>query len=222
MHLNYANILRRVNPPVFFGKVQTLDWYLGAQEEWVRDMGIGGGRLLEVGCGPGLLTLRLNQNGIQASGVDKSPRMVTHAARAGSRLGLSRVFKLADGESLPYPDATFGHTIAASVINIADAPEQVLREMARVTKPGGTVSFFVPGEEMDQHTTAAYAAQRGLRNFSAAALLLWAKLAPKLSEAKAEELVSRVPSLNLVRMARYLGGMAYAAICVKTESHDEN
>ena len=100
-----------------------------------------GHRALDVGCGPGALTAPLAAllGPAQVCAVDPSP---TFAAACAERLPGVRV-GIASAEALPFPDATFDHALAQLVVNfLADAPQGV-RELRRVTRPGGRVSAAV-------------------------------------------------------------------------------
>ena len=100
-----------------------------------------GQRALDVGCGPGALTAELVAllGAGQVTAIDPSPPFV-EACRA--RLPEVRV-ELGPAESLPFEDAAFNYALAQLVVNfMADAPASV-REMGRVTRPGGTVAAAV-------------------------------------------------------------------------------
>jgi ubiquinone/menaquinone biosynthesis C-methylase UbiE len=96
-----------------------------------------GERAIDVGCGPGALTAelvaRLGADHVVA--VDPSEPFVT-AAR--ERLPGVEV-QVAAAESLPFPDASFDAALAQLVVHFMADPVAGIREMARVTKPGGAV-----------------------------------------------------------------------------------
>lgn len=105
-----------------------------------------GARILDVGCGPGELVLRLRQEGYDALGVDIAPGMVEEAIRllhsAGFADAAERV-SVGDIEHLRFPDATFDAVIAAGVIEYQAGDAEALREMRRVLKPGGCLILNV-------------------------------------------------------------------------------
>ncbi|NUP04616.1 MAG: bifunctional demethylmenaquinone methyltransferase/2-methoxy-6-polyprenyl-1,4-benzoquinol methylase UbiE [Polyangiaceae bacterium] len=102
-----------------------------------------GARVLDVATGTADLAIEIatSHASVEVVGVDPSAKMLEVAsAKIGAR-GLSRSIELEIGEAekLPFPDGSFeGVTIAFGIRNVADRPRG-LREMKRVTKPGGKV-----------------------------------------------------------------------------------
>jgi SAM-dependent methyltransferase len=100
-----------------------------------------GQRALDVGCGPGALTARLVERlGPDAvAAVDPSDPFVA-AARA--RFPDVDV-RSATAEQLPFADDSFDAALAQLVVHFMTDPVSGLREMARVTRPGGLVAACV-------------------------------------------------------------------------------
>ena len=101
----------------------------------------GGQRVLDVGCGPGALTAELvSRAGPDAvSAVEPSASFV---AAARERLPEVEIRQSA-AEQLPFPDGAFDAAMAQLVVHFMADPVGGLREMRRVTRPGGVVSACV-------------------------------------------------------------------------------
>ncbi len=98
-------------------------------------------RILDVGAGVGTITADLAQlvHAVTATEIGPDGLAVTRATVA--ERGVSNVtFRTADIHALPFDDAIFDVTHAHQVLQHVADPIQALREMARVTKPGGIVS----------------------------------------------------------------------------------
>jgi ubiquinone/menaquinone biosynthesis C-methylase UbiE len=97
-------------------------------------------RVLEVGCGTGLILSRLASSARSAVGLDLSPGML---ARARER-GLNVVQGSAD--ALPFADASFDLVCSFKVLAHVPDIERAMGEMARVTVSGGTIAaeFYNP------------------------------------------------------------------------------
>ena len=100
-----------------------------------------GMRALDVGCGPGALTAALVERlgTANVSGVDPSEPF---AEACGARLPGVEV-AVAAAESLPFGDGAFDASLSQLVVNFMGDAEAGVREMARVTRPGGVVASCV-------------------------------------------------------------------------------
>jgi ubiquinone/menaquinone biosynthesis C-methylase UbiE len=94
-----------------------------------------GQRVLDVGCGPGIVTATLARAGALAYGVDVTAAMLREARAAGAGGRYLR----ADVERLPCVDQSFDVTLARNAFHHLADPHAVAREMARVTRAGGRV-----------------------------------------------------------------------------------
>ena len=100
-----------------------------------------GQRALDVGCGPGALTAELVRR-LGAGAVSAVEPSASFAAAAARRLpGVD--IRRAAAEQLPFPDGVFDVTLAQLVVHFMTDPAAGLRDMARVTRPGGTIGACV-------------------------------------------------------------------------------
>ena len=101
----------------------------------------GGQRTLDVGSGPGALTAELVQRlgADRVTAVDPSPPFVDALHERLPGVSASQ----ASAEELPFADGEFDAAIAQLVVHFMKDPVAGLREMARVTKPGGVVAACV-------------------------------------------------------------------------------
>lgn len=109
---------------------------------WVEDLVLPlAARILEVGCGAGLLSVDLARRGYVVEAVDTSPAMVDlacgHAAAAGVTDRLT--VHIADAHALPGETGSYTLVIALGVVPFLHSPAAALRDMARVVKPDGYV-----------------------------------------------------------------------------------
>ena len=93
-------------------------------------LGSGAGASLEIGCGTGTHAARIRRLGWSPLGVDLSAGMLRHAR---TRLPTAR----ADGECLPFADASFSSVVSVMVHTDVAEYRAVLREAWRVIAPGG-------------------------------------------------------------------------------------
>jgi SAM-dependent methyltransferase len=100
-----------------------------------------GQRLLDVGCGPGALTAELVKR-VGPDAVSAVEPSASFVAAARERLpGVD--IRQAAAERLPFGDAAFDAALAQLVVHFMADPVAGLREMGRVTRPGGTVAACV-------------------------------------------------------------------------------
>ena len=100
----------------------------------------GRGRVLEVGVGTGL-SLPAYGHHLEIVGIDLSPEMLE---KARERIAEERLTNIAglyemDAAELKFPDASFDTVVAMYVMTVVPDPEKVMRELARVCRPGGEV-----------------------------------------------------------------------------------
>ena len=100
-----------------------------------------GMRALDVGCGPGALAAALVDQ-LGAASVSAADPSTPFVDACKTRLPGVDVVE-APAEALPFADRTFDATLSQLVVNFMGDPDAGVREMARVTRPGGVVASCV-------------------------------------------------------------------------------
>ncbi|CAM5430900.1 MULTISPECIES: methyltransferase domain-containing protein [Streptomyces] len=118
-------------------------------------------RILDVGCGPGTITADLAAlvpDG-RVTGVDRAPGILEQARATAAGRGVPNVdFAVADVHALDFPDETFCVVHAHQVLQHVGDPVGALREMARVTRPGGLIAV----RDSDYAAMSWYPPSRGM------------------------------------------------------------
>jgi SAM-dependent methyltransferase len=100
-----------------------------------------GQRVLDVGCGTGVVALAAARTGARVTGLDLTPELIASARANASITGAEIDWHEGDVEALPFPDGAFDVVISQWGHMFAPRPEVAIREMLRVLKPGGTIAF---------------------------------------------------------------------------------
>ena len=120
--------------------------------------------ILDVGAGSGSITTTLAKlvpDG-RVTGVDINPKILPRARAVAEMAGAKNVeFQERDVYKLPFPDATFEVTFCHQMLTHLSTPWEALREMIRVTKPGGLVA----AREGDYETECVWPESPGLTKF---------------------------------------------------------
>jgi ubiquinone/menaquinone biosynthesis C-methylase UbiE len=137
-----------------------------SQKRIVIQMLLGGrGRLLEVGCGPGIMLPDLLAMGFDVRAIDVSAEMIRRAEQRMTGHPLARRCRLAVGdvERLEFGEGAFDAVLAMGVLEYLPACDGALREMVRVLRPGGHLVLTVPNRAAAYHVaSSAYLAARRL------------------------------------------------------------
>ena len=99
------------------------------------------GDVLEVGVGNGLNLAHYDERA-RVTGIDYNHHMLSKAAARAQAARAEVALDVADVQALPFPDDRFDHAVAALVFCSVADPERGLRELLRVTKPGGSVRLL--------------------------------------------------------------------------------
>ena len=136
------------------------------------DLGAGG-RALDLGCGPlGVLDLiaeRVGPSG-RVVGVDREPRFLAMATRTLRELDIARVeLVCADAADTGLPAGTFDLVHERLLLVNVPRPDSVIREMVRVTRPGGWVAV----QDVDWLSWTCVPAHPDWARLTAAAAAVW-------------------------------------------------
>lgn len=100
-----------------------------------------GARVLDVGCGTGVVALTAARIGAKVSGIDLTPELIARARESSTIAGVEIDWHEGDAEALPFADGSFDVVVSQFGHMFAPRPEVVLAEMLRVLVPGGTIAF---------------------------------------------------------------------------------
>ena len=108
--------------------------------ETIADEVPAGSRLLDVGCGPGEVLVRLATiaPAIETTGLDVDAAMIARARRKAEGFGSDGPsFVVADVASMPFPDASFDVVVSSYAVHHWPDRNAGLAEVLRILKPGG-------------------------------------------------------------------------------------
>jgi SAM-dependent methyltransferase len=97
--------------------------------------------VLELGCGTGYFTRELARSGAEIVAIDVSPELLEIASANCSVPNVG--YEIQNAYELSYPDAVFDSVVGSSVLHHLEI-ERAVREIYRVLKPGGRISFTEP------------------------------------------------------------------------------
>ncbi len=123
------------------------DCYLD-HETWIRSafarLGLLAGlSVLDFGCGHGMAAVVLARLGARVTAFDLSPGYLAEARQRAAANGVGVNFVQADGERLPFADASFDRVWGNAVLHHLE-PATAAHELYRVLKPGGVAVFCEP------------------------------------------------------------------------------
>ena len=119
------------------------------------------GRVLDLGCGTGILLDMLHGPGAFIVGVDASREMLDIA-----RLRCKAPLVLADADHLPFSRGCFDAVVSVTLLQNMPDPAATVREIARVVKPGATVVLTVLKHKHQREELEGWARGAGLRPLS--------------------------------------------------------
>ena len=96
------------------------------------------GSVLDVPCGPGILSAAIAKSARDVVAFDLTPEMLKNARQRCSEAGLANVsFREGNAAELPFADAAFDAVVTRLSVHHFDRPGRVMSEIFRVLRPGG-------------------------------------------------------------------------------------
>lgn len=125
--------------------------FFGGIAAYIATVTPEGARVLEVGCGPGHLSIKVARERFNVTGLDLDPAMIERAranAERAVRDGNRRpTFVIGDAAALPFPDDSFDLVVSTLSMHHWADPNAGMTEIGRVLSPAGRalVWDFRPG-----------------------------------------------------------------------------
>ena len=125
-------------------------------------------RFVEIGCGSGSFLAKYAFRTAASAGLDHSADMVKMAARRNRRREQSgsSEFKQGDASSLPWRDSSFTAAAAIATFMFWPQPQDALREIHRVLRPGGRLVISLGWNADDGLDHAGHVEKYGIRIYS--------------------------------------------------------
>jgi 2-polyprenyl-6-hydroxyphenyl methylase / 3-demethylubiquinone-9 3-methyltransferase len=140
-----------INPPRFAYFHKALTEHIKLEPKGLK--------VLDVGCGGGLLSEQFAAISCDVTGVDRSLPSLNAAIAHANKTGLNIRYMESKGENLPFEDAQFDVVCCCDVLEHVDDLDVVIAEISRVLKPGGVFFFDTINRTFMSNLLAIKAAQ---------------------------------------------------------------
>jgi len=121
-------------------------------------------RIVDVGCGGGILTEGLAKKGADMLGIDLSEDLIDIADLHGLESGVKTHYKKISAEALAEAEpASFDHVVCMEMLEHVPKPGSVIAACAKIVKPGGYVFFSTLNRKPKAYLLAIVAAEHILK-----------------------------------------------------------
>lgn len=143
------------------GELKTLHDINPLRIQFIRDfVGVAGARIVDVGCGGGILTEGLAKHGADALGIDLSAELIDIAELHGLESGVNAHYQVISAEDLAAEQpAAFDHVTCMEMLEHVPDPGAIINACATLVKPGGMVFFSTLNRKPKAYLLAIVAAE---------------------------------------------------------------
>ncbi|MBA7511778.1 Ubiquinone biosynthesis O-methyltransferase, mitochondrial [subsurface metagenome] len=162
-------------------------------------------KILDVGCGAGMIAKEVANRGYEIWGMDYSYNMIRKAKTiCNVNMKFDTNFLQGDIESLPFKDSVFDMVLCLGVITYLKSEQKALQEMSRILKPGGTMILSILNKfSLAKCLDISVLVKRRLQRIAGNRIVSWQKRA-EIEENRFVIKSYFIPSLrNALRTARF-------------------
>ena len=147
------------------GEFKTLHAVNPLRLQFIRDHAeLQGRRIVDIGCGGGILTEGLAKNGVEATGIDLSAELIDIAELHGLESGVKAHYRKISAEALAQEQPeSFDHVTCMEMLEHVPHPESIVSACAQLVKPSGKVFFSTLNRKPKAYLLAVVAAEHLLR-----------------------------------------------------------
>ena len=147
------------------GELKTLHDINPLRMEFIQQyVNLQGKRVLDVGCGGGILTEALAKAGADAMGIDLSEELIDIADLHGLETGISATYQKISAETFAEQQpGAFDHLTCMEMLEHVPDPASIIQACSRLVKPGGMVFFSTLNRAPKAYLMAIIAAEHVLK-----------------------------------------------------------
>ncbi len=112
-------------------------------ERFIPYEDLKGKRVLEIGCGAGLVSSHISRAGADLCAIDLTDQAIKMTTKRFEMMGLTGDIRQMDAENLEFPDASMDAVVSWGVIHHSGNMVAIIKEIHRVLRPGGKAYLMV-------------------------------------------------------------------------------